>query len=127
MKTRSSSELEISEIEPKEGKYNFDDNGSIPKKEVYRRYCPESPQKYHRFYMYKPVNRYTWSEENGTMHQMVYCRYCTESFESVLRVEKDKNGLFRTIREIRKVETIIHEENEPRIESQKGLNEDKKV
>lgn len=120
-KIRSLLELQNLDPDPKFGKYNFDENGQIPTHQVFRRYCEPAPKKFHQYYMYKPVIKYTWSEDNGSMHQLVYCRYCTETFESIIKVEKDKNGRFRAVREIRRVETVIKDENGPENEDKDDL------
>ena len=72
-------------------------------------YCKHAPQQFHRYYMYKPVRKFVQIRDDGSVRQLMYCRYCSESFESVVKVEKDPEGTFRTIREIRKVQTVIKE------------------
>lgn len=41
------------------------------------------------------------------MHQYMYCRYCTASFESVIKTEKDSQGRFKTVRTISPIQTEI--------------------
>lgn len=80
---------------------------------VYRSFCDVSPVKFHRFYMMKPVKKYTWSDPAGSLHQYMYCRYCTQTFESIIKTEKDSLGRFKTTRTLQPIETTIIE---PKIE-----------
>lgn len=74
---------------------------------IYKNYCKFAPELFHRYYMYKPLKRYTWNGTDGSMHQYMYCRYCTASFESIIKTEKDPQGRFRTIRTIQPIQTDI--------------------